>query len=272
MAFPRRAIAITALTAFLFYIFSFPFRASVVLCVATFLVSGRAYLRLFIKTFPRDLWYVHLAKHRLLLVYICYSLSVYRMGKNLAQMLRYSWMHKRNRKLLSDLFEEQVKRYPDKPAIIFTNDDRTWTYLQLNDYANQVANYFSRLGLQKGDTASLFLENSPEYIGLYLGLWKIGVVAAFVNYNLRHESLTHCIRAAKSRVLVFSSSLTDAVSDVYSDLETSMDAAHMIFAVCGDPPTAGGGRSFKTLDRELQGVSSSPPPELKNKSTDGIYV
>lgn len=183
-------------------------------------------------------------------------------------MLRYSWMYRRSRKVLSDLFEEQVKRTPDKTAIIFANDDRKWTFLQLNEYSNRVANYFSRLGLQKGDSVALFMENSPEYIGLNLGLWKIGVVVAFINYNLRQESLTHCIRAAKSRALIFSSSLVDAVSDVYTDLESSMDATHLIFGVCGDP-SASSGRSFKTLDRELQGVSSSSPPVLKTKSSDG---
>ena len=184
-------------------------------------------------------------------------------------MLLYAWMHKRNKKILPDLFEEQVKRYSEKPAIIFANDERSWTFRDLNEYANRVANYFSRLGLQKGDTVAIFMENSPEYIGLYIGFWKIGITAALVNHNLRQESLTHCICAAKSRALVFSSSLASAVSDVYKDLESSMDMAQMSLAVCGDPE--GGGRTFKRLDRELQGVSASSPPVLTNKGMDGRY-
>ena len=182
-------------------------------------------------------------------------------------MLRTTRTHKRSKKILSDLFEEQVKHSPNKPAIIFTNDERMWTFHELNEYANRVANYFTSLGLQKGDTAALFMDNSPEYIGLYIGLWKIGVIAAFLNYNLRHGSLTHCIRVAKSRALIFSSSLAGAVSDVWTDLESSMDVSRMSFAVCGDPE--GGERSFKRLDRELQGVSTSPPPVLANKVFDG---
>ena len=191
-----------------------------------------------------------------------------RMGSNLLKVLNTVKKHRKDHKILSDLFEEQVHQHPDKPAIIFTNEDRTWTYCELNEYANRVANYFSSLGLQKGDSAALFMENSPEYIGLYLGLWKIGVVVAFLNHNLRHESLTHCIRAAKSRALIFSSQLAGAVSDVWSELEeSSMDASRMCFAVCGDPE--GGERPLKRLDRELQGVSASPPPALANKSFEG---
>ena len=193
------------------------------------------------------------------------------MVNNLASMLYRAWCNKRHKKILPDLFEEQVRRYPNKPAVIFSNDERMWTFRELNEYANRVANYFSRVGLRKGDAVALFMDNSPEYIGLYLGLWKIGVIAAFVNYNLRQESLIHCIRAAKSRAIVFSSSLTEAVSDVWSDLESSMDMKHMSFAVCGDgPDDVGSGKNFKRLDRELQGVSSSPPPVMANKEADGM--
>ena len=192
------------------------------------------------------------------------------MGKNLALMLFHSWMHKRNKKILSDLFEEQVRRSPEKPAVIFANDDHTWSFRELNEYSNTVANHFSRLGLQKGDTVALFMENSPEYIGLTVGLWKIGVTVAFINHNLRHESFTHCVRAAKSRALVFSPSLAGEVASVCSDLvESGMDVEGMCFSVCGDPDDSSGDRSFKRLDRELKGVSTRSPPPLTNKGMDG---
>ena len=270
MAFPRRALVITAVTALLLYVFGFPFRAGVGLCLVTFLVTGRAYLRLFIKTFPRDLWYA--SSFLLLPLPTCTFLYLpYRMGSNLVHMLRSAWMHKRQKKILSDLFEEQVQQTPDKTAVVYANDNTRWTFRELDSYANTVANYFSRLGLRKGDTVALFMENSPEYIGLYLGLWKIGVVVAFVNHNLRHESLVHCIRAAKTRALVFSSSLTAAVSDVREELGSrgEMDVGRMCFAVCGEPAGGQGGGSFKRLDQELQGVSKSPPPPLAGKEADG---
>ena len=168
--------------------------------------------------------------------------------------------------ILPDLFEEQVRRFPDKPAVIFANDNRCWTFRELDNYANSVSTYFSRLGLRKGDTVALFMENSPEYIGLYLGLWKIGVVVAFLNHNLRQESLVHCMRVAKSRALVVSAALSGAVCDVCNELEGGgMDVGEMCLCVCGESE----GGKFKTLDRELQGVSASPPPVLIDKEADG---
>ena len=168
--------------------------------------------------------------------------------------------------ILPDLFEEQVRRFPDKPAVIFANDNRCWTFRELDNYANSVSNYFSRLGLRKGDTVALFMENSPEYIGLFLGLWKIGVVVAFLNHNLRQESLVHCVRVAKSRALVVSAALSGAVCDVCNELEGGgMDVGEMCLCVCGESE----GGKFKTLDRELRGVSASAPPVLTDKEADG---
>ena len=188
---------------------------------------------------------------------------------NLLTMLRTAAKHKKNKKILSDLFEEVAKRIPEKPAIVFVNEERVWTYRELNEYANQVANYYHSLGLQKGDTAAIFMENCPEYIGVCLGLWKIGVVTALVNHNLRHESLAHCVTVAKSSLLVFSSSLANAVADVWNSLESPLDVSKRCFAVCGDPE---GVRQAKRLDRELQGVSTSPPPPFPNKSFEGVCV
>ena len=191
------------------------------------------------------------------------------MGSNLLATLRTVQLHKRNKKILSDLFEETVQRYPNKPAILFVNEERSWTFRELDNYASSVANYFSHLGLKKGDTVALFMENCPEYIGLYLGLWKIGVVSAFLNHNLRQESLTHCVHAAKASALVFSPSLADAVCDVWSNLEMTLDMSRMCFAVCEVVEGKERGRGAVRLDLELQGVSTSPPPPLSGKSFDG---
>ena len=46
-------------------------------------------------------------------------------------------------------------------------------YAQVDEMSNRVGNYFSSLGLKKGDTVSLFMENRPEYVCVWLGLCKV---------------------------------------------------------------------------------------------------
>jgi solute carrier family 27 fatty acid transporter 1/4 len=82
-------------------------------------------------------------------------------------------------------------------------------HVQLEEFSNQVANYFQAEGYQKGDVVALVMENSPEFVGTWLGLAKLGVVPALVNYNLRQDQLKHCIKIASSKAVVYHTAFVD---------------------------------------------------------------
>ena len=64
----------------------------------------------------------------------------------------------------------------------------------MEDYTNKIARLFQeKFNLKKGDCVALFLENKPEFIGIWLGLSKLGVITALINTNLRNEALNHVI-------------------------------------------------------------------------------
>ena len=56
---------------------------------------------------------------------------------------------------------------------------------------------------------ALFMENGSEYVGLWLGMAKIGVEAALINFNLRLEALVHCVTISNAKAVVFGSELTN---------------------------------------------------------------
>ena len=93
------------------------------------------------------------------------------------------------------MFTQTVKRFPQK--VMFYFEDETWTFQEVEDYSNQVANYFLSKGYSKGDSIALFMENRPEYVATWLGLAKIGVIPALINYNLKDKALTHTVQVAK---------------------------------------------------------------------------
>ena len=47
------------------------------------------------------------------------------------------------------------------------------------------------------------MENRPEYVGIWLGLAKIGVIPALINYNLQQDSLVHTIEVAECRAIIY---------------------------------------------------------------------
>jgi len=130
--------------------------------------------------------------------------------------------HSANHVTVADLFTKIAARYPNKIAMIF--EDQRWTFKELDEYANKVGNHFRAVGLQKGDAVALFMENCPEYLGITLGLCKIGVVSALINFNLRQEALAHCIRISKCSAVIFSPSLSDALCTAWRRLDVKTHA------------------------------------------------
>ena len=106
---------------------------------------------------------------------------------------------------VAGVFRQTLAKHPQKAAFIF--EDKTWTFQDVEDYSNQIANYFKSQGYKKGEVVSLFLESCPEFVCLWLGLSKLGVITALVNTNLRLKSLKHCITVAESKAVIYGSNL-----------------------------------------------------------------
>lgn len=111
------------------------------------------------------------------------------------------------RRTVPILFAATVQRHPDKTALIFEGTDTRWTFRQLDDYSSSVANFLQARGLASGDVAALLMENCNEFVGLWLGMAKLGVEAALINTNLRRDALRHCLTSSRARALIFGSEM-----------------------------------------------------------------
>ncbi|CAO2598388.1 Long-chain fatty acid transport protein 4 [Lemmus lemmus] len=119
------------------------------------------------------------------------------------------------------LFASVVRRHPDKTALIFEGTDTHWTFRQLDDYSSSVANFLQAQGLASGNVVALFMENRNEFVGLWLGMAKLGVEAALINTNLRRDALLHCLNTSRALALIFGSEMAPAVSEIKDSLKHS---------------------------------------------------
>ncbi|SPP73682.1 long-chain fatty acid transport protein 1 isoform X1 [Drosophila guanche] len=117
---------------------------------------------------------------------------------------------------IGDIFEASVARHPDKLAIV--SESQQWTFRQLNEHSNRVANVFHSHGYKKGDVVGLLLENRAEFVATWLGLSKIGVITPLINTNLRGASLQHSITVGQCTALIYGASFRAAVMDIAKDL------------------------------------------------------
>ncbi|KAJ7414187.1 Long-chain fatty acid transport protein 4 [Willisornis vidua] len=139
------------------------------------------------------------------------------------------WRHLREKNTIAKIFQKTARKYPEKTALIFQGTGESWTFRQLDEYSNQVANFFYGQGFRSGDVVALFMESRNQYVGLWLGLAKIGVETALVNSNLRMEALLHCITISNSKAVVFGlEMMEDKLFYIYTSGTTGLPKAAIV--------------------------------------------
>ncbi|HEX4270044.1 MAG TPA: long-chain-acyl-CoA synthetase, partial [Rhizomicrobium sp.] len=71
--------------------------------------------------------------------------------------------------------------------------DQAMSYAQMDARANRYANWAKNQGIGRGDCAALLMENRPDYICAWLGMFKVGAQVALINTNLMGTALSHSI-------------------------------------------------------------------------------
>jgi fatty-acyl-CoA synthase len=96
-----------------------------------------------------------------------------------------------------DIVEAQAQKRPGNAAILCA--DQVMTYAQMDARANRYANWALAQGIGRGDAVALLMENRPDYICAWLGMFKVGAQVALINTNLQGASLAHSISIAAAK-------------------------------------------------------------------------
>lgn len=106
---------------------------------------------------------------------------------------------------VASYLENSMHAHPDKVALIF--DDIQWTYRELNDEVNRIANGLVEMGVEKGDRITLFLGNCPEFFFWYFGILKMGAVVNPLNVMLKEREFEYVIKDCTPKIVVTSREL-----------------------------------------------------------------
>ncbi|HEY1751335.1 MAG TPA: long-chain-acyl-CoA synthetase [Caulobacteraceae bacterium] len=96
--------------------------------------------------------------------------------------------------LMTDDLEAAVDRWRERPALSF--DGKTLSFGDLDNLANRYAHWAEQSGLRRGDVVALLMPNRLEYLPIWFGLSKVGIVTALINNQLTGEALAHCVNVA----------------------------------------------------------------------------
>ncbi|MET3576319.1 class I adenylate-forming enzyme family protein [Bhargavaea ullalensis] len=112
---------------------------------------------------------------------------------------------------LLDRVEPRLQTLDPGKAAVCLENEKTWTYGELNETANRYANALLDKGVEKGDRVGLLLFNSLEYFALYFAVAKIGAIAVRINFRLETEELDYILEDSGTKVLCFDGSLGNRV-------------------------------------------------------------
>ena len=149
--------------------------------------------------------------------------------------------------LLPDDIEGLCDRFAGN--IAFLEDDKTMTYSQMEAYANQVAHWAAGQGCKAGDTVCVFLRNRMEYVAIWFGLSKIGVIPALLNFQLSGPALSHCVNISDAKLVIVD-------HEMLAQWETAADdikAKPKVFV--GFAPAKG----YDSFDDTISAASTSRP-------------
>lgn len=116
---------------------------------------------------------------------------------------------------LASYLENTTTAHPDKVALIF--DDNEWTFKEVNEAANAVANGLIQMGIKKGDRVTLFLPNVPEFFFWYFGILKMGAIVNPLNIMLKQKELKYIIDDCSPELIVSTSEVATEIYKVFKE-------------------------------------------------------
>jgi fatty-acyl-CoA synthase len=144
---------------------------------------------------------------------------------------------------LPALIERLGGEFGAAPALI--SSEASMSYRQLGIRCNQYARWGIAQGLANGDVVSLLMGNCAEYLGIWLGLTRIGVIVALINSQLSGEVLAHSINIACPKALIVGADFAPRVAAIRAQLAPDL--------TCRVPGS--GAQDFAALEPELAALS-----------------
>lgn len=96
---------------------------------------------------------------------------------------------------------------PEKTALV--QEEKHYSYHDLNGRINRLANGLLQAGLQKGDRVAILLRNGHEYVEIFFALSKIGGILVPLNWRLVLPELEFIIKDSGARFIIFDGDFID---------------------------------------------------------------
>lgn len=131
---------------------------------------------------------------------------------------------------VGDILGRRAIYTPDDLAIVDAGKTphRSFTYRELNDRANRLANYLrDGVGIQKGDRVSILAHNGVEYLDAFFACGKLGAILTCLNWRLHWRELLVLLETTTPKVLIYSDEFKVSVSNILRETDFITQVLHI---------------------------------------------
>ena len=119
---------------------------------------------------------------------------------------------------------------PDQLAVVDAGKTphRTFTYSELNNRANRLANWLrDGAGIEKGDRVAMLAYDGVEFLDTFFACGKLGAVLAGLNWRLHWRELLSLIEKTTPKVLIYSDEFAGAVANISANSDIVKHYLHI---------------------------------------------
>lgn len=129
--------------------------------------------------------------------------------------------------LIPEFLDLSALLVPERTAIVFEGE--RYSYAQLKERVNRLADSLNQLGLEKGERVAIFNVNTNEYIEACLATIKLGGIFVPLNFRLRQKELEHLLNRAEPKVLL----VGERYFDLLNELRPRIPSVKYLIAIDG---------------------------------------
>ncbi|NWL19176.1 acyl-CoA synthetase [Pseudomonas umsongensis] len=123
---------------------------------------------------------------------------------------------------------------PDKPACILTSSNQILTYGELDELANQGAHLLRSLGLERGDTVAVLLENGFDIFTVAWATQRCGLYLTAISCKSSAADLAYIISNSGAKVLIASDALASVAEQAF--IQAGLEGLHLFSSAPGRTP------------------------------------
>jgi len=122
---------------------------------------------------------------------------------------------------LRKLLEVRAQAYPEKTFLIFEDNDENieeFTYSEVDEHVNKLANELLDLGIKKGDKVNIHLSNCPEFIFSWFALSKIGAIMVPTNILSTSHEMEYVLNHSESKLVITEPEYLNVIEEIRNQL------------------------------------------------------